>query len=122
MEGLLLCDMIDSSRGIILNFFELIERLGFVPNGSRGNFSLMFFEALQSCTFSDYYTKRTQPPLLTQMVRVYVEHSADVDFLSQALSYLDAEYSFWMTKFLSFILYSHFFFITSISLLTDEFP
>jgi hypothetical protein len=60
------------------------------------------------CDYLDYYTKRTQPPMLTQMVRIYVEHSGDVAFLSAALPYLDAEYAFWMAKSLFFSFYSFF--------------
>eukprot|EP00009_Paramoeba_aestuarina_P005098 CAMPEP_0201519590 /NCGR_PEP_ID=MMETSP0161_2-20130828/10102_1 /ASSEMBLY_ACC=CAM_ASM_000251 /TAXON_ID=180227 /ORGANISM="Neoparamoeba aestuarina, Strain SoJaBio B1-5/56/2" /LENGTH=504 /DNA_ID=CAMNT_0047917675 /DNA_START=608 /DNA_END=2119 /DNA_ORIENTATION=- len=81
IEGLLKCNMKDTAKGMILNFFELITRLGFVPNGSR-----------------DYYSKRSQPPLLPNMVRSYFEATQDVGFLSIALPYLEKEYDFWMTK------------------------
>jgi alpha,alpha-trehalase len=44
-------------RGQIDNFLFLIENYGLVPNGNR-----------------DYYLSRSQPPLLTQMICLYIEH------------------------------------------------
>ena len=44
------------AENIIENFLDLVETIGFVPNGARR-----------------YYLNRSQPPLLTQMVRIYVE-------------------------------------------------
>lgn len=44
-------------RGQIDNFLFMIENYGLVPNGNR-----------------DYYLSRSQPPLLTQMIRLYIEH------------------------------------------------
>ena len=81
IHGLLSCHMFESARDLICNFLGLIKRIGFVPNGSR-----------------IYYLNRSQPPLLTQMVDIYVEKTGDVEFLKHALSYLDLEYEFWMRE------------------------
>lgn len=44
-------------QGQIQNFLYLVKNYGLVPNGTR-----------------DYYLSRSQPPLLSQMVRLLVEH------------------------------------------------
>jgi alpha,alpha-trehalase len=44
-------------RGQIENFLFLLKNYGLIPNGTR-----------------DYYLSRSQPPLLSQMVRIYIEH------------------------------------------------
>lgn len=43
-----------------------------------------------------YYTHRSQPPLLTQMVDVYVTRTGDIDFLQSVLPALLTEYEFWI--------------------------
>lgn len=50
-EGMLLCDMKDTVKGMIENLLSMAERYGFVPNGGR-----------------IYYLSRSQPPLLIPMV------------------------------------------------------
>ena len=79
LHGLLISEMYDTAKGILLNFLDIVSVLGFVPNGSR-----------------IYYLNRSQPPVLTQMVRLYVEKTGDVELLKQALPLLDKEYFFWM--------------------------
>lgn len=56
-------------------------RYGFVPNGGRV-----------------YFSRRSQPPLLIQMVSVYVANTEDVDFLRSVLPALLTEYEFWITN------------------------
>jgi alpha,alpha-trehalase len=63
---------------IIENFLDLVEQFGFVPNGARV-----------------YYLNRSQPPLLTQMVRIYVEYTNDTSVLERVLPTLEKEYDFW---------------------------
>ncbi|KAF2730745.1 glycoside hydrolase [Polyplosphaeria fusca] len=63
---------------IIENFLDFVEEFGFVPNGARR-----------------YYLNRSQPPLLTQMVRVYVEYTQNATILGRALPLLEKEYQFW---------------------------
>lgn len=59
----------------------LILRYGFVPNGGR-----------------IYYTSRSQPPLLTQMVALYYNHTSNLTFVESMLPALSMEYDFWMTN------------------------
>ncbi|XP_063061312.1 trehalase [Engraulis encrasicolus] len=81
IDGLLVCDMKDTARGMIENFIYLIDKYGFVPNGNR-----------------IYYERRSQPPFLTAMVRDYYQATKDEQFLRKALPALEKEYNFWMTN------------------------
>ncbi|KAI3331894.1 glycoside hydrolase family 37 protein [Xylariaceae sp. AK1471] len=69
------------SRNIIENFLDFVEQFGFVPNGAR-----------------IYYLNRSQPPLLTQMVKTYVDYTNDTSILDRALPLLIKEHSFWLTN------------------------
>ena len=69
------------AKNIIENFLDLIDTIGFVPNGSR-----------------QYYLNRSQPPLLAQMVRVYIEQTNDTSILDRALPLLIKEHQFFMTN------------------------
>ncbi|CAJ2513388.1 Uu.00g015070.m01.CDS01 [Anthostomella pinea] len=69
------------SRNIIENFLDFVDQFGFVPNGARL-----------------YYLNRSQPPMLTQMVRTYVEYTNDTSILEHALPLLIKEHSFWLTN------------------------
>ncbi|XP_028274674.1 LOW QUALITY PROTEIN: trehalase [Parambassis ranga] len=79
INGLLLSEMTDTARGMILNFLHLVNRYGFVPNGGR-----------------IYYERRSQPPFLTLMVESYYQATKDEEFLRSALPVLEKEYGFWM--------------------------
>ncbi|BFZ53052.1 hypothetical protein PYCC9005_000075 [Savitreella phatthalungensis] len=83
MEGLLRTkgSYTSISKDILLNFFDLVRLYGFVPNGSR-----------------KYYLNRSQPPLLTQMVRIYIEQTNDTSILTDALPVLEAEQRFFSTN------------------------
>jgi len=69
------------AENIIENFMDLVEDIGFVPNGARR-----------------YYENRSQPPLLTQMVRVYVEYTQNYTLLERAIPILEKEYEFWVNN------------------------
>jgi alpha,alpha-trehalase len=69
------------AENIIENFLDLVEEIGFVPNGARR-----------------YYENRSQPPLLTQMVRIYVEYTQNYTILERALPILELEYDFWVNN------------------------
>ncbi len=69
------------AENIIENFLDFVDTIGFVPNGARR-----------------YYLNRSQPPVLTQMVRVYVEYTQNYTLLERALPLLEKEYNFWMTN------------------------
>ncbi|KAK1835529.1 glycoside hydrolase family 37 protein [Podospora conica] len=83
LEGLLRTGgaFTEISRNIIENFLDFVETIGFVPNGAR-----------------QYYLNRSQPPLLTEMVRIYVEHTNDTSILERAVPLLIKEYEFWTTN------------------------
>ena len=67
-----------TARGVIDNYFYLINQHGFVPNGNRS-----------------YYLDRSQPPLLVAMVKDYIEMSGDrtilnnVDLLLKEISWFE---------------------------------
>ncbi|KAK6469129.1 trehalase [Huso huso] len=79
INGLLLSEMKDTARGMIDNFFHLVRRYGFIPNGGRV-----------------YYEQRSQPPFLTLMVESYYQSTLDKEFLRGAVDLLEQEYLFWM--------------------------
>ncbi|XP_053125832.1 trehalase [Hemicordylus capensis] len=81
IEGLLLCNMTTTAKGMIQNFLYLVERIGHIPNGGRV-----------------YYTRRSQPPFLTLMVESYLRHTNHTDFLRANIHLLEAEYQFWQEK------------------------
>ena len=79
VEGLLLSEMFDTVKGIIENYFYLLDKYDIIPNGGRV-----------------YYLNRSQPPLLTLMVDRYYEATRDLEFLTKSIPYLEKEYNFWM--------------------------
>ena len=80
VEGLLRTGGVftDIAKNTIENFLDLVETLGFVPNGARL-----------------YYLNRSQPPLLSQMVRTYVDYTNDTSILERAVPLLIKEHAFW---------------------------
>jgi len=78
LEGLLISEMFETAKGMIDNFFYLIQEYGMIPNGGR-----------------IYYMNRSQPPLLSLMVYRYYEQTHDLEFLKHSVQYLEKEYSFW---------------------------
>ncbi|RTE70816.1 hypothetical protein BHE90_014775 [Fusarium euwallaceae] len=83
LEGLLRTggSFVEIAKNTIENFLDFVEEYGFVPNGAR-----------------IYYLNRSQPPLLAQMVKIYVQHTNDTDILERALPLLVKEHEFWMTN------------------------
>eukprot|EP00742_Colponemidia_sp_Colp-10_P008941 GILJ01009715.1.p1 GENE.GILJ01009715.1~~GILJ01009715.1.p1 ORF type:complete len:715 (-),score=96.03 GILJ01009715.1:474-2618(-) len=81
LRGLLTCEMFDTSKGIIDNMCSLVNRFGFIPNGTRR-----------------YYLNRSQPPVLSEMIMSYITTTKDESRLAQWTKSLDSEYNFWMTK------------------------
>ncbi|KAL1841579.1 hypothetical protein VTJ49DRAFT_6889 [Mycothermus thermophilus] len=80
LEGLLRTggSFIEISKNIIENFLDFVDTIGFVPNGAR-----------------IYYLNRSQPPLLTLMVKTYIEYTNDTSILDRALPLLIKEHDFW---------------------------
>lgn len=66
------------ARNVIENFLDLVDEFGFVPNGAR-----------------IYYLNRSQPPILPQMVKSYVEYTNDTSILERAIPLLVKEHRFW---------------------------
>ncbi|KAJ1333882.1 alpha,alpha-trehalase [Microdochium nivale] len=83
LEGLLRTggSFTEISKNIIENFLDIIDLYGFMPNGAR-----------------IYYLNRSQPPLLTQMVKVYVDYTNDTSILERALPLLLKEHSFFVNN------------------------
>ncbi|KAG2223974.1 hypothetical protein INT45_013431 [Circinella minor] len=79
VRGLLLSELYDVAKDMLLNFLDYVEEYGFIPNGAR-----------------IYYLNRSQPPFLIEMVKAYYEVTGDEDFIKEALPTLDKEYEFWM--------------------------
>jgi alpha,alpha-trehalase len=63
------------------NFISIVQRFGFIPNGGRV-----------------YYSMRSQPPLLTPMIKTYVDTTKDIEFAVKYVDVLAAEFEFWMTN------------------------
>jgi alpha,alpha-trehalase len=81
LEGLLISGMTQTARGILEDFLNLVDSDGFIPNGPRV-----------------YYLNRSQPPLLTHMVSLYLKYSGDFRFVRQNIHLLDKEYTFWFNR------------------------
>ncbi|KAF4317528.1 hypothetical protein BBO99_00003082 [Phytophthora kernoviae] len=86
VQGLLISDMPITARGIVNHLLEYVSEFGFVPNGGR-----------------IYYLTRSQPPMLSDMVKLVTrmptngtEVEYDDVYLSAALPILEREYDFWM--------------------------
>lgn len=69
------------ARNTIENFLDFIETIGFVPNGAR-----------------IYYLNRSQPPLLSQMLRIYIEQTNDTTLLPRAIPLLIKEHDFFVNN------------------------
>lgn len=69
------------SRNTIENFLDFLDLFGFIPNGARL-----------------YYLNRSQPPVLSEMVKIYIKHTNDTSILDRALPLLIKEHDFWTTN------------------------
>lgn len=80
VKGLVASDMLKSAKAAVRNLLHLVDRIGFVPNGNRV-----------------YYLNRSQPPLLTEAVKVVfdaTESTAEqIEWLEEAVPMLDKEYN-----------------------------
>lgn len=79
--GLILDADFEQALNNIDNILFLIDKYGFMPNGSNVSF-----------------LNRSQPPFASMMVRDIYEKSGDKVWLSSACRILEKEYNFWMTK------------------------
>lgn len=78
IRGLLVSKMFDTAKGVVENLIHLARVYGFVPNGGRA-----------------YYENRSQPPLLSAMVREVYAATNDVHLLEDALPVLIQEHKYW---------------------------
>ncbi|XP_069189020.1 trehalase isoform X2 [Procambarus clarkii] len=78
IDGLLLSGMKETVKGMLQNFIDMVDTYGMVPNGGR-----------------IYYTRRSQPPYLIPMVKLYMEHTNDLDFLRKNIKVIEREFKFW---------------------------
>eukprot|EP00879_Flechtneria_rotunda_P007623 GHRR01007995.1.p1 GENE.GHRR01007995.1~~GHRR01007995.1.p1 ORF type:complete len:511 (+),score=72.93 GHRR01007995.1:1352-2884(+) len=81
VRGLLVSGMNDTAASLLDNLFAMLERVGHVPNGARV-----------------YYLNRSQPPLLSAMVRALYEASGaatQLPLLQRALPLLVTEHQYW---------------------------
>lgn len=69
VNGLLLCDMKVTARGVIDNIISLVNEVGFMPNGGRV-----------------YYLNRSQPPMLPLMVLSYYRATNDFDYVTKVIA------------------------------------
>ncbi|VVC33385.1 Six-hairpin glycosidase-like,Glycoside hydrolase, family 37 [Cinara cedri] len=81
IKGALICGMQDTVKGIIENFIYMVQKYGCVLNGGR-----------------IYYSGRSQPPFLLQMVDAYYKFTHDSNFVLDNLECLEQEVKFWLTK------------------------
>ncbi|CAH1645734.1 unnamed protein product [Spodoptera littoralis] len=81
IRGLLISNMTQTAKGMIDNFLYLVDKLGYIPNGSR-----------------IYYLGRSQPPLLSLMVHDYYTTTGDVAWLEQIVDTVERELYYWLEK------------------------
>jgi len=79
-KGLLVSGMNTTARGMLENFLELVEELGYVPSGGR------------------VYYQRSQPPLLISMFDDYYRATKDDEFLKTSLPILEKEFKHWYSN------------------------
>jgi len=68
VNGMLLCDMKSTARGVIDNILSLVLQFGFMPNGGRV-----------------YYLNRSQPPMVALMVASYYKATNDFDYVKKVI-------------------------------------
>lgn len=81
LKGLLVSGMRSTATGMVNNLLHLLHTYGLVPNGSR-----------------TYYLNRSQPPLLSAMVRELAAGDRDMKLLRAALPLLIREHDYWTSS------------------------
>lgn len=81
IRGLLNCEMFSTARGMIENFLGVIDRFGFIPNGGRV-----------------YYTQRSHPPLLSGMIKSYVDATHNYSLAISSIEALEREFEYFLNK------------------------
>lgn len=78
MLGLQADNKVEIIQHMIDNFSDLIDSIGFIPNGNR-----------------TYYLSRSQPPFYAMMIHILAELKGETIY-KDYLKYLEKEYAFWM--------------------------
>lgn len=82
IQGLSICEMSKTAADVVNNLLDDVKLFGFVPNGGRV-----------------YYTDRSQPPVLSEMVKLIVKEDGNESSLARrAFPLLEHEYEFWMSS------------------------
>lgn len=81
LQGLLISEMYETTRGMLENFISMVDRYGFVPNGGRV-----------------YFLQRSQPPFLTPMARMYIAATGNKPWLEDNIESLDNELRYWLNR------------------------
>ena len=76
--GFLAVGNIEQAKNNAENILYLIERFGYMPNGSRTR-----------------YLYHSQPPFFAQMVKEIFDVDGDLDFLARAYAAMKKEYAYW---------------------------
>jgi alpha,alpha-trehalase len=79
LQGLLVSNMTETAKNVVDNLLYIVDKYGFVPNGGR-----------------IYYLNRSQPPMLTLMVKMLYSVTGNIDWLRKALPTLEREYQWWI--------------------------
>ena len=66
---------------MLKNFLSIVDRFGFIPNGGR-----------------IYYSMRSQPPLLTPMIKTFVDTTNNRGFAISCVDTLAREFDYWMNN------------------------
>ncbi len=83
-KGLIILNNTEQAKNNALDIVYLVERFGYMPNGSR-----------------TFFLKRSQPPYLALMADDIYRHTDDLSFLKRVFPVLKREYGFWMNLRLS---------------------
>lgn len=81
VRGLLISNMPQTAKGMIENLLYLVEKYGYIPNGSR-----------------KYYLGRSQPPLLAAMVASYYTATGDLAWLERCVETVEKELQYWLDR------------------------
>lgn len=66
---------------MLKNFLSIVDRFGFIPNGGR-----------------IYYSMRSQPPLLSPMIKTYVDTTGDKEFAIASVDTMANEFQYWIAN------------------------
>lgn len=80
VQGLLLSEMYDTTKGLLENLLYIVDQYGHIPNGGRV-----------------YYLARSQPPMLIPTIKLYLDFTHDTDFISKNIHLMEKEFDYWLT-------------------------